>query len=90
MFDVCLYFNPNLHFSNQFKLRIEQMQHTRNSEQVDKSRLDKQKHVISDSVWKEIKQKEQSILKQELKIREAVFSRIYQRHTGQIVLNISL
>ena len=66
------------------------MQYTRSSEQVDKSKSEEQKHVISDTIWEEIKQMEMNILEQECKIQEAVFSRIYQRHTGEMVLINSL
>ena len=66
------------------------MQYTRIDEQVDKSKSEEQKHVISNTTWKEIKKRELNILEQERKIKEAVFSRIYQRHTGEMVLITSL
>ena len=62
------------------------MQHAEDSKQVDKSRPKKLKHVISDTTWKEIKQRELNILEQERMIQEVVFSRIYQKHHGQKVL----
>ena len=61
------------------------MQYTRSSVQVSQSKSKEQKHVISDTTWKEIKQSELNILEQEHNIQEAVFSRIYQRHTGKKV-----
>ena len=66
------------------------MQYTRSSEQVYKSKSEKHKHVITDTTLKEIKQRELNILEQEHKIQEDVFSRIYQSHTGEKVLNTSL
>ena len=58
--------------------------------QIDKNRSEKMKHMISGTTWKDIKQREIKILKQEQKIKEAVFSRIYYRHTGKNVLITSL
>ena len=69
-----------------FLLWTEQMQCSRGSEHFDKDRLEKQKHIISDTAWKDIKQRELKILEQERKIQEVVFSRIYQRHTKEKVL----
>ena len=66
------------------------MQYTRSCEQVFKRKSEEQKHVISDTTWKEIKQRELNILEQEHKIQEVVFSRIYQRHIGEKVLITSL
>ena len=62
------------------------MQYAGSNEQVDKSRQEKYKHVISSRTWKEIKQRELKILEQERKIQEVVFSRIYYRHTDEMVL----
>ena len=62
------------------------MQHAEDSKQVAKKILEKKKYRISDTTWKDIKQRELKILEQEQKIQEAVFSMIYYRHTGKKVL----
>ena len=42
--------------------------------------------MISSTTWKEIKQRELNMLKQECKIEEVVFSKVYQKHIDRNVL----
>ena len=84
------FYNLSVLLSDRDLLRIEPIQYTRSNHQVDKSKSEEQKHVISGTIWEEIKQRELNILEQERKIQEVVFSRIYQRDTGEMVLITSL
>ena len=92
----CLFnsYNSCLLFFDRFKLRTELMQQAGENDQADKNKLEERKHMISSITWKEIKQRELNILEQECKIKEMVFTKIYQRHIDRNVLlfhfNLSL
>ena len=50
--------------------------------QADEDTLEEQKHEITDNASEVISQNELNLIEHERKIQEAVFSRIYERHTG--------
>ena len=61
------------------------MQPSKESGQAVEENKNEKKNVISKSTWEDIKKREQSILEQERKVQNVVFTKIYERRIGEKV-----